>query len=51
MAIEFPTFTTNELEAGRVSLAPTVQVMEVTVDAVTAHVIPSMTTDGVSKLR
>lgn len=51
MAIELPTFTTNELEAGRVSLAPTVQVMEVAVDTVTTHGMPSITTEGVSKLR
>ena len=43
--------TTNELEAGRVSLFPTVQVIVVAVDAVTTHGMPSMTTVGVSKLR
>ena len=43
--------TTNEFEAGRVNLFPTVQVIVVAVDAVTTHGMPSITTDGVSKLR
>lgn len=41
----------KEFEAGRESLEPTVQVMEVDVEAVTAQEIPSIVTVGVSKLR
>lgn len=51
IAMELPTFTMKELEAGRESLDPTVQVMEVAVDAVTAQGMPSIVTVGVSKLR
>jgi hypothetical protein len=50
-ARQFPTLTINELAEGSESLEPTVQVMEVEVEAVTTHEMPSMTTVGVSKLR
>lgn len=49
--MESPTLTTKELEVGRASLAPTVQVMKIAEEAVTAQGIPSMVTVGVLKLR